>query len=235
MAPPLENTAVAAPDFRHVDTWIFDLDNTLYHADTALFAEIEQRMDDFIVRELGFSVAAARALRQRYYRDYGSTLSGLAAHHSVDVEAFLAYVHDIDLQPLVPDEDLQSGIGRLRGRRFVFTNGCRHHARRVLDRTGLTALIDDIWDIRILGLKPKPQPEAYRRIVELGGFSPAAAVLFEDMACNLVPAHALGMTTVWIANDSPWSHQGPQFPPVALRHIHHTTDDLGAFLNAIRL
>lgn len=228
-------TDTAAPDFRHVDTWIFDLDNTLYRADSDLFAQIEDRMNGYITDKLAFSAPDAAAMRARYYRDYGSTLSGLVEHHGVDADDFLAFVHDIDLSAITPDSRVTEGIARLPGKRLVFTNGCRYHAARVLDRTGLSHLMHDVIDIRSVDLKPKPKPEAYAKVVDYIGFSPRAAAMFEDMAVNLIPAHALGMTTVWIANGSVWSDQGPEMPAHAGRHIDHTIDDLGAFLATIRL
>ncbi len=224
-----------APDFRHIGTWIFDLDNTLYPASSNLFAQIEERMNVFLMRELKLEEAEAKALRRKYYGAYGSTLSGLVAHHTIDPEAFLSYVHDIDLSALRPDPALAQAIARLPGKRYVFTNGCRNHATRVLEKTGLTGLMDGIWDIRSMEFKPKPQPEAYARIVAETGIDPATAVLFEDMAVNLAPAYALGMTTVWLANGSAWSDQGPEAPREASGHIHHTIDDLGDFLQTIRL
>ena len=224
-----------SPDFRHVDTWIFDLDNTLYRADSNLFAQIDERMTRYIAELLELPTEEAQRLRKVYYRDYGSTLSGLMKIDNIEPEAFLAYVHDIDLSVIVPDAALNQAFARLPGRRFVFTNGCRHHARRVLDRIRLTDAIDDIWDIRTLDYTPKPQAEAYRRIVNAGAFVPQNAALFEDLACNLPPAHALGMTTVWLNNGSLWSHQGPEFPDFARRYIHHEIDDLAKFLHAIRV
>ncbi|MDE1938793.1 MAG: pyrimidine 5'-nucleotidase [Alphaproteobacteria bacterium] len=229
------DTAEPGPDFRHVDTWIFDLDNTLYRADSNLFAQIDQRMTDYIARHLSVTVEAAWQLQHSYYREYGSTLSGLIRLNNVDPETFLAYVHDIDLSPLTPDEALIAAIDRLPGRRFVFTNGCRHHAKRVLDRLGLSEAVTEIWDIRTLDFTPKPQAEAYHRVITTGAFEPKSAAMFEDMARNLMPAYALGMTTVWINNGSEWSHQGPEYPLVARRHIHHEIDDLAEFLHAIRI
>jgi putative hydrolase of the HAD superfamily len=229
-----QNT-VPTPDFRHIGTWIFDLDNTLYRADSDLFAQIEDRMNVFLMRELKLEEAEAKALRRQYYRAYGSTLSGLVAHHKVDPEAFLAYVHDIDLSALKPDPVLAQAIARLPGKHYVFTNGCRNHAARVLEKTGLSELMDGIWDIRSMDYKPKPQPEAYERIVADIGIDPTTAVLFEDMAVNLAPAHALGMTTVWLSNGSVWSDQGPGDASGTTDHIHHTIDDLGNFLQTIRV
>jgi putative hydrolase of the HAD superfamily len=223
------------PDFRHIDTWIFDLDNTLYSADSNLFAQIDERMTRYIAQQMDVSAEEARHLQHIYYRDYGSTLSGLMTINNIEPESFLAYVHDIDLSAIAPDVALNQAFARLRGRRFVFTNGCRRHAQRVLDRLGLAEAIDDIWDIRTLGFTPKPQAAAYRRIVAAGAFAPESAAMFEDMARNLMPAHALGMTTVWLNNGSAWSHQGPEFPVVARRHIHHEIDDLAEFLHAIRV
>ena len=223
------------PDFRHIDTWIFDLDNTLYRADSEIFAQIDARMGEYIAQTMELSAGEARRLQKTYYESYGSSLSGLMAVHGIDPEAFLLYVHDIDLSVLVPDEKLNLAIKALPGRRFIFTNGCHHHAGRVLERIGLANAFDDIWDIRTLEFTPKPQPLAYQRICAHAGFDPHHAVMFEDMARNLMEAHAMGMTTVWINNGSPWSHQGPQYPLVVRQHIHHEIDDLADFLHAIRL
>ncbi len=224
-----------SPDFRHIDTWIFDLDNTLYAADSEIFAQIDARMGEYIARTMELPAGEARRLQKTYYESYGSSLSGLIAIHGVDPEAFLRYVHDIDLSALVPDEKLNLAIKALPGRHFVFTNGCRHHAGRVLERIGLAKAFDGIWDIRTLGFAPKPQPLAYQRIVAAAGFDTHRAAMFEDMATNLMQAHAMGMTTVWINNGSPWSHQGPQYPLAGRGHIHHEIDDLAEFLHAIRL
>ena len=225
----------AEPDFRHVNAWIFDLDNTLYRADSDLFAQIDSRMTRYIAERLQLSDEAALRLQQSYYRQYGSTLCGLIQFDKVDPEHFLAYVHDIDLTVLKPDEALNRAFARLPGCRYVFTNGCRNHAVRVLDRLGLTRSIDDIWDIRTVEFIPKPQTQAYERVVASAGLAPRKAAMFEDMARNLMPAHALGMTTVWLNNGSPWSHQGPLDPPVARDQIHHEIDDLAEFLHAIRV
>jgi len=235
---PLEimpRIAKQSPDFSHIDTWIFDLDNTLYRADSNLFAQIDERMTRYITRHLNLSSEDAKHLQQVYYRDYGSTLGGLIAIDGVEPEHFLAYVHDIDLSLLAPDETLNQAFLRLPGRRFVFTNGCRHHAERVLERIGLAGSIDDIWDIRTLDFTPKPQRAAYDRIIAVAKFVPQNAAMFEDIARNLMPAYALGMTTIWLNNGSAWSHEGPEFPVVARRHIHHEIDDLAEFLHAIRL
>ncbi len=235
MRTSVAQAAETGPDFRHVEAWIFDLDNTLYRADSDLFAQIDVRMSAYVARLLDLPLDAARRIQKDYYRDHGTTLTGLVKLHGIDPETFLAEVHDIDLSVLAPDQDLNDAIARLPGRRFVFTNGCRHHAARVLDRIGLGAVIDDVWDIRTIGFAPKPEPAAYETVIARACIAPKQAAMFEDLACNLVPAHALGMTTVWLNNGSAWSKQGPEFPVAQSHHIDHETDDLADFLQTIRI
>jgi putative hydrolase of the HAD superfamily len=232
-APPAQK-ADERPDFRHVEAWIFDLDNTLYRADSDLFAQIDARMSSYVAGLLDVPPDEARRIQKQYYREFGTTLNGLIAVHAIDPESFLEHVHDIDLSALVPDAALNERIAALPGRRYVFTNGCRRHAIRVLERVGLSAFVDDLWDIRTIGFMPKPQAAAYERVVALANLAPSRTAMFEDVARNLVPAHALGMTTVWLNNGSVWSKQGPEYPVVQSCHIDHETKDLTQFLQTVR-
>ncbi|MEI9929724.1 MAG: pyrimidine 5'-nucleotidase [Rhizomicrobium sp.] len=144
-----------APDLRHIDAWIFDLDNTLYRADSDLFAQIDVRMASYVSALLSLPLDEARRIQKDYYRDHGTTLNGLMKMHGADPEPFLEHAHDIDLSVLAPDPVLNKTIARLPGRRFVLTNGCRNYAERVLDRIGLDAAFDDVWDIRAMGYRPQ--------------------------------------------------------------------------------
>ena len=223
-----------APDFRHVESWIFDLDNTLYPASSNLFAQIDTKMTAYVQALLGLGFDDARALQKRYYRDHGTTLNGLMHHHGVDPDDFLGAVHDIDVAVLIPDAELKAAIARLPGRRYIFTNGCRDHATRVLKQLQLEELFDAIWDIRAIDYRPKPESQGYRRMLEDHAVSPTRAAMFEDSARNLVPAHDLGITTVWLKNGSVWSKQGPEHPKPEPQHIHYEIEDLASFLNTIR-
>jgi putative hydrolase of the HAD superfamily len=227
--------ARTGPDFRHVEAWIFDLDNTLYPAESDLFVQVDARMTAFVQELLGLDFAAARIIQKAYYRDYGTTLNGLMQVNGIDPEGFLAFVHDIDLSALEPDPSLASALALLPGRRFVFTNGCRNHAERVLARLQLDELFDEIWDIRTIGYRPKPVENSYRAVIAKAGIAGGQCAMFEDVARNLVPAHALGWTTVWLRNGSAWSKQGPEHPVAGNEHIHHVTEDLPQFLHSIRI
>lgn len=226
---------VESPDFRHVRNWIFDLDNTLYPVACDLFGQISERMTRYVQRLLDMEEAEARTLQRAYYHDHGTTLNGLMKLHSVDPEDYLAYVHDIDLSVLTPEPALQTAIARLPGRKFVFTNGCVHHAGRVLDQLGLATHMDDVWDIRTIGFQPKPDAAAYRTVLDLARSDGQDAAMFEDIARNLVEAKMLGMTTVWLKNGSEWSRQGPAHPVAQDHHIDYETDDLPQFLHSIRV
>jgi putative hydrolase of the HAD superfamily len=219
--------------FGHVRDWIFDLDNTLYRADNGIFAQIDGRMTQFVAGLLGMERDAARQVQKQLYRDHGTTLAGLIAVHKIDPEPYLAFVHDIDLSDLHPDPAMARALARLPGRRFVFTNGCRNHALRILERLELVHMFDQVWDIRTIGFVPKPAQAAYDAVVRAGGVSPGAAAMFDDIARNLVVPHKLGMTTVWLDDQSDWSRQGPEFPVASKAHIDHETRDLCSFLDNI--
>lgn len=219
--------------FRHVRDWIFDLDNTLYRADNGIFAQIDGRMTEFVAGLLGVERDAARQIQKQLYRDHGTTLAGLIAVHKIDPEPYLEFVHDIDLSELRPDPALIAALMRLPGRRFVFTNGCRNHALRILERLALEDMFDQIWDIRTIEFVPKPAQAAYDAVVKAGGVTPSRAAMFDDIARNLVVPHDLGMTTVWLDDRSDWSRQGPEFPVASKAHIDHETPDLCSFLNSI--
>ncbi len=212
--------------------WLFDLDNTLYPASCNLFAQIDVRMRQFIAETLKMSEPEAYALQKKYYCEFGTTLRGLMLVHGLEPERFLSYVHDISLTALSPDPALADAVARLPGRRLIFTNGSERHARNVLDRLGLTALFDDIFDIVAADYIPKPQPETYQRLVARHGVDPRETVLFEDLARNLAPAAALGMTTVWVRNADHWTQKEVALPDDVSRHVDFETEDLARWLAA---
>jgi putative hydrolase of the HAD superfamily len=188
--------------YAHVRDWIFDLDNCLYPASSGLFALIDERMGAYIQRLLGCGPEEARTVQKAHFHKHGTTLAGLMTEHAIDPHEFLGDVHAISLDRVRPDARLAGGLGRLPGRKFVFTNGDAPYARRVLQAIGVHEHFDDLHDIHASQLRPKPDPHGYLLLCERFGIDPASAVLVEDMAQNLKPAKALGMTTVWVDNGS---------------------------------
>ncbi|MEM7744450.1 MAG: pyrimidine 5'-nucleotidase [Pseudomonadota bacterium] len=208
---------------RHqIETWVFDLDNTLYCPSVALFAQINVRMTAFIRRELGVDEARADDLRGAYWRRYGTTLAGLVTEHDIAPEKFLEECHDIDLSGLVPDPALRGAIEDLPGRKIVHTNGPRIHAEGVLAARGLTGLFDAVIAIEDTGLVPKPTAAAYDEAEALTGINPSRALMIEDHVENLVEPKRRGTVTVWLHHGDDGRHG----------HVDHRIDDVVGFLQS---
>ena len=216
------------PALSHIDCWIFDLDNSLYPASADLFALIDIRMGEYIQRLLACDPVEARRVQKSYFHEHGTTLAGLMAGHGVAPRDFLDYVHDIDLARLTADPALVAAMDRLPGRKFVFTNGDEAYAARVLDKLGLANAFDGMHDIHAMDYVPKPDPRAYAALCSAHAIAPETALFVEDMARNLEPAKALGMTTVWVDNGSERGSHGadPAF-------IDYRIADIGLWLTEI--
>lgn len=227
---------MSAADFSHVTDWVFDLDNTLYPPECDLFAQIDVKMCEFIMRALDVDENEARRVQKDFYVEHGTTLAGLMAVHGIEPGGFLAHVHDIDVSVVSPDEALGRAIADLPGRKIIFTNGSVGHARNVVARLGIGHVFDGIYDIVSTGYKPKPMRQAYESFVRESGIAPERAAMFEDIPRNLEIPHELGMKTVWVRpagmggteRYQRLSHEGGEAP-----HVHHATDDLRTFLKTL--
>lgn len=226
-------------DLRHVESWVFDLDNTLYPAKCRLFSQIDARMADFICSRIGVEPAEARRLQKLYYTECGTTLAGLMRDHALCPDEFLAYVHDIDRSVVAENPALRTALAALPGRRFIFTNGSVAHAEQTLARLGLEGLFEEIFDIRAAEWTPKPHRGTYEKFLAACCVQAQESVMFEDLAHNLEAAHALGMTTVLVCQDADWFADEPSGKRPARRgeaqadYVHHVTDDLAAFLATV--
>lgn len=210
-----------------IETWIFDLDNTLYPASCRLFEQIEARMTTFIAERFALEREPARARQKAYFRAHGSTMRGLMIEDGVDPEEFLAFVHQIDLACLPPDPALVAALQRLPGKKLVHTNGSVRHAERVLERLEVADAFSGIFDVKAAGWEPKPALSGYRALLRRYDVVPERALMIEDIARNLAPAAALGMTTAWLRSPNDWALEGAAEP-----HIHYVIDDLARFLGA---
>ena len=223
------------PGFTHVETWIFDLDNTLYPHHLNLWQQVDVRIRDFIVDFLKVTHEEAFRLQKDYYWRYGTTMRGLMEEHGLEPDQFLEIVHQIDHSPLTPNPALGAAIAGLPGRKLILTNGTRAHAEAVMHRLEIRSGFEDIFDIASAELEPKPRAIVYDRFFARHRVDPAKAAIFEDLARNLEVPHARGMTTVLVVPvgtrevfREEWELAGREST-----HVHHVTDNLTEFLRQI--
>lgn len=212
-------------DLRHVDTWLFDLDDTLYPPESGLGALMEPRITDLVIEATGLEREAAFALQKQYLRDHGLTLKGLMAHHGVDPDRYHARFHDVPLDALDPDPALRAALARLPGRRLIFTNADAVHARRITERLAIADLFAEVFHIASAAFEPKPSPGAFAALLRAHAVAPERACFFEDSLANLRAGKAVGMTTVLVG---PAKAPGPDF-------IDYHATTLAPFLAAARV
>jgi len=196
------------------DLAVIDLDNTLYAADSGVFARMDKRMTAFVANELNVSHDEADRLRVQYWKKYGTTLRGMMLHHGMEPEAFLHDVHDIDAHEILEKDDaLNAALARLPGRKVIHTNGIREHAERILAVLGIAHHFKAIYDIRFNDYIPKPCQKTLASLIAVEGFTPARTLVVDDMAENLRVAKALGCKTVWITREAEgiWDYHIPIF------------------------
>jgi putative hydrolase of the HAD superfamily len=230
-------TQTSAQGFAQVDTWVFDLDNTLYPHHVNLWQQVDARIGEYIGNFLKVDAVEARRIQKDYYKRYGTSMRGMMTEHGASADDFLAYVHQIDHSPLQPNPAMGAAIARLPGRKLILTNGSTDHAGKVLERLGFPDHFEAVFDIIAAELEPKPAPQTYRRFLDLHQVDPAHAAMFEDLARNLTVPHDLGMTTVLVVPDGTreviredWEMEGRD-----AAHVDHVTDDLAGFLARIAI
>jgi putative hydrolase of the HAD superfamily len=218
--------------FDRVETWVFDLDNTLYPHHLNLWQQVDARIRDFVAAWLKVAPEEAFRIQKDYYKRYGTTMRGMMTEHGVHADDYLAYVHAIDHSPLEPNPAMGDAIAKLPGRKLILTNGSTAHAGKVLERLGIGHHFEAVFDIVAAELEPKPAPQTYRRFLDRHGVDPTRAAMFEDLARNLAVPHQLGMTTVLVVPDGSrevvredWELEGRD-----AAHVDHVTDDLTGFL-----
>ena len=199
-AVPGDETVRLRESFAHVDTWVFDLDDTLYPRSVDLHGQMRARVVSFIADHMKIDRAAAEAVHFDYYERFGSTLQGMVQLHGVSPHAFLDWVHDIDLSVLVHNDDLIEALRALPGRRIIFTNAPRGHATSALKAMGMADLFEAIASIEDSEFIGKPNLSAFSGFFEAHGVDPKTAAMFEDRAGNLLVPHQLGMKTVFVVD-----------------------------------
>ena len=213
-----------------VKYWIFVLDNTLYSGKTKVFEQVDKKMSKYISEKLNITIEEARKIQKNYFHEYNTTLNGMIKNHKIDANEFLEFVHDIDIDFLKKDLELQKELLKLKGKKIIFTNGSRKHALNVTQKIGIDQCFDDIFDIVDSNFVPKPAIEPYNELVKKHKIDPKSCLFVEDIARNLKPAYEMGMKTVWIENEEPWAKK---FSDSSF--INYKTNNLSEFLKKINI
>ena len=226
----MTNQAPAAvyDGFEHINSWVFDLDNTLYPVTETLLAHIDEHMGKFVANFLNVDAAEARRIQKAYFRKYGLTLRGLMIHHGLDPVRYYDEMTPMDLTEVQPNPALGDAIGRLKGRKIIYTNASAHHAEMVLDHLGIAHAFEAIYDIASADYLPKPAIEAYQGLCDMHDIDPTRAAMIDDISRNLEPAARLGMTTIWMKTGAEWSLDSQ-----IDEHIHHITGDIMSWVEGV--
>ncbi len=220
------------PNYAQIDTWLFDLDLTLYPPEANIMAQIRDRIALYVERHFSVDSPQAHAIRQKYYLQYGTTLGGLMVEHGVYPHDYLDFVHDVDFSALVPRPDIAEHIAALPGRKIIFTNADAPYAHKVLAKLGFAHVFEAVFDIHAMEYLPKPAAPSYVQICQQFGLNPERSLFIEDSAHNLEPAKDIGMTTVWInhAAESQSKKDGGAQKPL---YIDHEIDRLDQWLASV--
>ena len=214
----------------NINTWIFDLDNTLYAADSGIFQQVHRLMGEFISKNLNVDLTEAKKLQSKYYKQHGTTLRGMIDNHGTNPDYFLEEVHKLDYSIVGPNDLLNRELKKLEGRKIIYTNANKQHVINVLERIDLTNFFDEIFDIKMANYIPKPEIKPYEQIIDLFNINPKSSAMFDDIARNLVPAKKVGFTPVWI--DAGYENFSDDIKS-SKNYLDYETRDLSLFLKDV--
>jgi putative hydrolase of the HAD superfamily len=183
--------------------WIFDLDNTLHDARARIFPAMHGQINAYLRRHFNVDEAGADAMRDNFWRTYGTTLNGLMRHHGADPRHFLRETHAFpELADMVVRENaLKHALRLLGGTKLVFSNAPRHYVTQVLAAMGLGRYFDGVYTIEDARYRGKPALHGFYYLLRKHKLDPHRCAFIDDMLQNLRAAHRLGMSTVWVSSE----------------------------------
>ena len=216
----------------NIDTWIFDLDNTLYSADSGIFQQVHDLMGKFVSNHLNIEMKDAKILQKKYYKQHGTTLRGMMDNHGVDPDYFLSEVHKLDYSIVGENKLLNKELEKLKGRKIIYTNANREHTDNVLHQLKLKHMFSEIFDIKSANYIPKPEYEPYEQIIKDFNINPRTSIMFDDIAKNLVPAKKVGFISVWI--DAGYENFSDDISN-SKKYLDYETKDISTFLENVNI
>lgn len=195
-----------------ITTIFFDLDDTLYPSQVGLWHAIKERMNTYMREHMDIPHEEISALREKYFLQYGTTMRGLQAHHNINTDDFLAFVHDLPLEKyLTPDPLQRQIIASLPTRNLIFTNADIHHAKRVLTRLQLLDLFPEIVDVHTVAPHCKPMPESFSIAMQVAGETdPSRCVMIDDIHRTTQAARKAGLRSILVGENFSSEHADAQ-------------------------
>lgn len=183
---------------------LFDMDNTLYPASSAMNQGITSRMNQFVADFVGISLEEACELRKLGVAQYGTTLGWLHQKFGLtDIDVFFTAVHpESETAELEPDPSLRTFLESLQLPMTILTNAPRIHAERVLRFFNISDLFIGIHTIESNALRGKPHPEAYKTAIESSGYKIEETLFFDDHLKYIEGYARAGGTPIWIRPDT---------------------------------
>ena len=189
------------------------------------------------MEKLSLNAEKAYKLQKQYYLKYGTTLNGLILNHAINPKEYLEYVHNIDISSIKPDFNLKNEIKNLNGIKYIYTNGSKAHAERLLIKLDILEYFENIYDIELANFLPKPSLQSLNNFLEYYKINPKNAAFFEDIARNLINAKKIGIKTILIKSKNHPDKNQKIFllKESENKYIDHTTTNLANFLYKINL
>jgi putative hydrolase of the HAD superfamily len=181
--------------------WIFDLDNTLHDCRVRIFPEMHEQINAYLKRYFEVDDAGANAMRNRFWRTYGTTLNGLMRHYGTSPRHFLAETHNFPelANMVVSENELHHALARLGGRKLMYSNAPRHYVQEVLRALGIKRFFDGVYTIEDAHYQGKPALHGFHYLLRKHDLDPHRCAFIDDSLDNLRTAHRLGMSTVWVS------------------------------------
>ena len=215
-----------------INTWIFDLDNTLYSADSGIFQQVHILMGEYVSKNLNIEINEAKELQRKYYKQHGTTLRGLMDNHNIDPDHFLSEVHNLDYSIVKPNKKLNKELEKLEGRKIIYTNANLEHAENILKRLELSNMFQEIFDIKSANYIPKPEISPYHQIINHFNIDSSTSAMFDDIAKNLVPAKKVGFTSIWV--DAGYENFSDDIAS-SKEFLDYETKNISNFLNQVNM
>lgn len=212
--------------YDNIDTWVFDLDRTLYtgpfnwekRAFNNFFEYIETHYG--IDREKAAEMDKGFTKRSFYLKGWLDEIPHFDIHH------WWSQIDEIDISDIPICAITKDKLQDLPGNKILFTNGHPSHKEKFLKHLGLENCFDEEIAIDVNDIKQnrfKPNPDIYHEIINKMKTKPEKTVMFEDNLHNLETAHALGMGTVLV--NVPKCHRHEDY-------IHNQKDTFTHWLKA---